>query len=123
MDVKTAFLNGNLKENIFMAQLKGFVVKEKEQKVCKLIKSLYSIKQELQAWYGKLAKHPLKLNFKHINLDDATLFVRKVRKFVICLVVYVDDILIIGNNEKYIASIKKELKKSFKITDLGHLHY
>jgi hypothetical protein len=63
------------------------------------------------------------LNFKHFNLDDATLFVKKVGKIVVYLVVYVDDLFIIGNNENYIASIKKELKKGFEMTDLGHLHY
>jgi hypothetical protein len=65
----------------------------------------------------------LKLNFKHFNLDDATLFVKKVEKNVLYLVVYVYDILIIGNNKRYIASIKKELKKGFEMTDLGHIHY
>jgi hypothetical protein len=63
------------------------------------------------------------LNFKHFNLDDATLFVKKVGKTIVYLVVYVDDLFIIGNNENYIASIKKELKKGFKVTYLGHLHY
>jgi len=63
------------------------------------------------------------LNFKHFNLDDATPFVKKVGKTVVYLVVYVDDLLIIGNNESYIASIKKELKKGFEMTYLGHLHY
>jgi hypothetical protein len=63
------------------------------------------------------------LNFKHFNLDDATLFVKKVGKIVVYLVVYVDDFLITRNNESYIASIKKRLKKGFEMTDLGHLHY
>jgi hypothetical protein len=53
----------------------------------------------------------------------ATLFVKKVEKIVLYVVIYVDDLLIIGNNESYIASAKKELKKGFKMTDLGHLHY
>ena len=61
--------------------------------------------------------------FKHFNLDDATLFVKKVGKNVVYLVVYVDDMLITGNNESYIASIKKELKKGFEMTNLGYLHY
>jgi hypothetical protein len=63
------------------------------------------------------------LNFKHFNLDDATSFVKKVGKTVVYLVVYVDDMLITRNNESYIASIKKELKKCFKMIDLGHIHY
>jgi hypothetical protein len=65
----------------------------------------------------------LKLNFKHFNLDDATLFVKKVGKTVVYLVVYVDDLFITGNNEIYVASIKKELKKGFEMTYLGHIHY
>ena len=123
MDVKTSFLNGDLKENVFMSQPEGFVVKRQEHKVCKLIKSLYGLKQAPRAWYEKLTEHLLKLNFKHFNLDNATLFVNKVGKIVVHLVVYADDLLITKNNENYIASIKKELKKGFKMIDLGHLHY
>jgi hypothetical protein len=122
-DVKTTFLNGYLKGNVSMSQPKGFVVKGQEHKVCKLIKSLYVLKQAPQAWYENLTEHLLKLNFKHFNLDDATLFVKKVGKIVVYLVVYVDNLCIAWNNENYIASIKKELKKGFKMTNLGHLHY
>jgi hypothetical protein len=98
MDVKFAFLNGDLKENVSMSQPKGFVVKGQEQKVCKLIKYLYELKQALQAWYENLIEHLLKLNFKHFNLDDATLFFKKVRKIVVYLVVYVERS--IGNREQ-----------------------
>jgi len=65
----------------------------------------------------------MKLNFKHFNLDDATLLVKKVGKTIVYLVVCVYDLFIIGNNENYIASIKKELKKGFNMTYLRHLHY
>ena len=123
MDLNTTFLNEDLKDNVFMSHPEDFVVKGQEHKVCKLIKSLYGSKQTPPAWCEKLIGHLLKLNFMHYNLDDATLFVKKVGKTVVYLVVYVDDLLIIGNNESYIASIKKELKKGFEMTDLGHLHY
>eukprot|EP00253_Pinus_taeda_P008515 PITA_08515 len=105
MDVKTAFLNGDLKENVFMSQPEGLAVKGHEHKVCKLVKSLYGLKQAPRAWYEKLTEHLLKLNFKHYDLDDATSFVKKVGKIVVYLVVYVDDLLMTGNNESYIASI------------------
>ena len=124
MDVKTAFLNGDLKENVFMSQPEGFVVKGKEQKICKLVKSsLYGLKQAPRAWYEKLTEHLLKLYFEHFDLDDATLFINKVGRFVMYLVVYVDDLLMTRNNESYIASIKKYLKKIFEMKDMGHLHY
>lgn len=87
------------------------------------MKSLYGLKQAPRAWYEKLTEHLLKLNCKHFDLDDATLFVKKVGKTIVYLVVYVDDLLMTGNNERYIASIKKELGKSFEMTDLGYVHY
>ena len=74
MDVKTAFLNGYLKEKFFMSQPEGFVVKSQEHKVCKLIKSLYGLKQAPRARYEKLIEHIMKLDFKHFDLDDATFF-------------------------------------------------
>ena len=63
------------------------------------------------------------MNYKHFNLDDATLFVKKFGISVVYLVVYVDDLLITGNNDDYIVSIKRELKKGFDMTNLGLLHY
>eukprot|EP00253_Pinus_taeda_P034786 PITA_34786 len=106
-----------------MSQPEGFVVKGHEHKLCKLVKSLYGLKQAPRAWYEKLTENLLKLNFKHYDIDDATLFVKKVGKLVVYLVVYIDDILMTRNNESYIASIKKELNKGFEMTDLGYVHY
>ena len=78
-----------------------------------MVKYLYGLKQAPRAWYEKLIEHLLKLNCKHLNLDDATLFVNKVGRSVVYLVVYVDDLLITGNNDDYIAFIKVELKNVF----------
>ena len=107
MDVETTSLNGDLKGNVFISQLEGFFVKGQEHKVCNLIKSLYGLKQASWSWYEKLIEHLMKLNFKHFNLDDATLFVKKVGKILVYLVVYVDDMFTTGNIDNYIASIKK----------------
>ena len=63
------------------------------------------------------------MNYKHFDLDSATLFVKKVGRSIVYLVVYVDDLMIIGNNDEYISSIKKELKFFFDMIDLGLLHY
>jgi hypothetical protein len=80
MDVKNSFLNGHLKENVFISQLEGFAMKGQEHKVWKLIKSLYGLQQAPWEWYEKLTKHILKLNFKHFNIDDATCLSRKLEK-------------------------------------------
>ena len=94
MDVKTNFLNGDLKENVFISQSEGFVVKGKEHKVRKLVKSMYGLKQAPRASYKKLTEHLLKLKFKHYNLDDATLFSKKFGRSTVLHVVYVEDLLI-----------------------------
>lgn len=91
MDVNTTFLNEELKENVFVSQPKSFFVKGQEQNVCKLIKSIYFLTQTLGAWYENTTKYLLKLNFKNFSLDDATFFVKKIRKIVVYLVVYIDD--------------------------------
>ena len=69
------------------------------------VKSLYGLKQAPRAWYEKLTEHLWKLNFEYFDLDDARLFIKKVGISVVYLVVYVDDLLMTGNNESYIASI------------------
>ena len=83
---------------------------------------MYGIKKAPRAWYEKLTEHLLKLNFKHYDLDDATLFVKKVGKTVVYFVVYVDDLLMTWNNESFIASLKKELKKGFQMTVFRYVH-
>lgn len=83
---------------------------------------MYGLKQALRAWYTKLTKHILKLNFKHYDIDDAHLFVKKVGKIFLYLVVYLDDLMMIGINKNYIASITKELRKGFGKIDLGYVH-
>jgi hypothetical protein len=81
MYVNIDFLNGDLKENVFMSQPEGFVVKGQEHKVCKLIKSLYCLKQAPRAWYGKLTEHLLKLNISSISILMMQLcFSRKLEK-------------------------------------------
>ena len=123
MDIKTAFLNGDLKEDVYMLQPQGFVIKGQEHNICNLIKYLDGLKQAPHAFYEKLTKHLIKLDYKHFSLDDATLFVKKIGWSIVYLVVYVDYLLIIGNNDDYIESIKRELKKCFDMTDLELLHY
>ena len=69
MDVKTAFLNGNLDEEIYMEQPEGFVLPRNENKVCKLIKSVYGLKQAPKQWHEKFDSIILEFGFEHNSVD------------------------------------------------------
>ena len=122
IDVKSAFLNGDLKEEVFLTQPQGFEVEGKEHKVCKLIKALYDLKQAPRAWYAKIDEYLRKVCFQWSESED-TLYFRMQYKHFVIIVVYVDDLIITRNNEDHIKKVKGELQPSFKMTDLGTLHY
>ena len=97
MDVKTAFLNGELEEEIHMEQLKGFVIPGKENKVCKLIKSLYGLKQASKQWHAKFDQTMLANGFK-INECDKCVYIKDTPNHQVIVCLYVDDILIISRD-------------------------
>ncbi|GJX96525.1 retrovirus-related pol polyprotein from transposon TNT 1-94 [Tanacetum coccineum] len=118
MDVKTAFLNGELDEEIYMQQPEGFVVKGQDHKVCKLVKSLYGLKQALKQWHEKFDNTLLSNGFQ-INECDKCVYVKQYKNafFIICL--YVDDMLIMRTNMDVINQTKKMLPSSFDMKDMG----
>ena len=121
MDVKTAYLYGELKEEIYMAQPEGFIKSGQEHKVCKLVKSIYGLKQAGQVWYKTISKTlQKKLGFHQLH-SDAGVHVLRQREgdHEIILILYVDDLLIMGNNQPMIHSIKKQLMAAYQIKDLG----
>jgi hypothetical protein len=118
MDVKTAFLNGELEEEIYMDQPDGFVVKGEERKVCKLLKSLYGLKQAPKQWHEKFDRTLLSAGFV-INEADRCVYYRHGGGDGVILCLYVDDILIFGTNMDVINEIKSFLSKSFDMKDLG----
>ena len=97
MDVKTAFLNGELDEEIYMDQPDGFVVKGEEQKVCKLLKSLYGLKQAPKQWHEKFDTTLTGAGFA-VNEADRCVYYRHGGGQSVILCLYVDDILIFGTN-------------------------
>ena len=97
MDVKTAFLNGDLDEEIYMQQPVGFITPGQENKVCKLRKSIYGLKQSSRQWYIKFHNDIISFGFQMIEEDHCVYLKRSKKSFVI-LSLYVDDVLIIGNN-------------------------
>lgn len=118
MDVKTAFLNGELDEEIYMEQPDGFVVKGQESKVCKLLKSLYGLKQAPKQWHEKFDTTLTSAGFA-INEADRCVYYRCGGGEGVILCLYVDDILIFGTNIDVINEVKSFLSKSFDMKDLG----
>ena len=93
MDVKTAFLNGDLEEDIYMVQPEGFVQEGGKSLVCKLCKSIYGLKQASRQWYLKFNKVVKDFGFVENVLDECIYMKMSGRHFII-LVFYVDDILL-----------------------------
>eukprot|EP00253_Pinus_taeda_P019665 PITA_19665 len=121
MDVKSAFLHGDLHEEIYMEQPTGFIQTDSSL-VCRLNKSLYGLKQASQAWYAKMDIFLLETGFSRCNSDN-TVYTKKVGKSLIILVLYVDDLILTGSDPNLIKHVKSNLKKKFEMTDLGNLHY
>lgn len=119
LDVKTAFLHGDLEEEIYMEQPEGFQEKEKEHLICKLKKSLYGLKQAPRQWYRKFESFMVDHGFKKTVSDNCVFVKRYANDDLIILLLYVDDMLIISHDTKKIASLKMALSKSFATKDLG----
>ena len=112
------FLNGELDEEIYMEQPEGFKVSGKETKVCKLVKSLYELKQALKQWHEKFDNTIISNRFK-INEYDKYVYVKHTDKGYVIICLYVDDMLIIGSNHKMILFTKKLLNKLFDMKNMG----
>ena len=122
MDVKTAFLNGNLEESIYMVQPEGFIQKGQEQKVCKLQKSIYGLKQASRSWNIRFDTAIKSYGFEQ-NVDEPCVYKRIIKSTVAFLVLYVDDILLIGNDTGHLIDIKEWLAMQFQMKDLENAQY
>ena len=112
MDVRTAFLNGDLYKNVYMAQPKGFVMKEKEHMGCLLKKSIYGLKQASRQWYLKFDGTIRKFGFKE-NIEDNCIYAKFKNKKYIFLILYVDDILLASSDVNLLLETKKFLSSNF----------
>ena len=115
------FLNGDLDEQVFMAQPHGFVDPQFPSYVCKLNKALYGLKQAPQAWFDKLSHALLQWGFQASRADSSMFFWHSATD-VLILLVYVDDLLVTGSNSQVFSFISY-LNSTFAIHDLGRLNY
>ncbi|KAM1309376.1 hypothetical protein ACFX2H_006077 [Malus domestica] len=122
MDVKTAFLNGYLEEELYMTQPEGFVSKFEKPKVCKLQRSIYGLKQASRSWNIRFDTEIKTFGFAQ-NEDDNCVYQKVVGEAVVFLVLYVDDILLFGNDTAVLSSVKVWLSKTFHMKDLGDASY
>ena len=125
MDVKLAYLHGVLEEEIYMEQPEGFVAKGDEDKVCKLVRSLYGLKQAGQVWNRTFA-HTIKrkLGFDTIHSDVGVYILchhhkREDSEMDVILILYVDNLLLLGEDLSKIQDIKHQLGKLYQMKDLG----
>lgn len=122
LDVKTAFLNGDIKEDVYVAQPEGFEKQGQEHLVYKLAKALYGLRQAPRAWYAKLNACLLELGFVRCPYEHAV-YTRKEGADKLVVAVYVDDLLITGTSIGVIEEFKSQMKARFEMSDLGKLSY
>ena len=122
MDVKTAFLNGDLEEEVYMDQPEGFTTPGKENLVCKLKKSIYGLKQASRQWYIKFNDTITSYGFVENTVDRCIYMKVSGSKFILSIL-YVDDILLATNDKSLLHDVKKFLSESFEMKDLGEASY
>ncbi|XP_057478145.1 retrovirus-related Pol polyprotein from transposon TNT 1-94 isoform X6 [Actinidia eriantha] len=121
-DVKNTFLHGELEEEVYMDIPPGFSSSKTEGKVCRLKKALYGLKQSPRAWFGRFSKAMLGFGYKQSHADH-TMFIKKGAGKIIVLIVYVDDMIVTGDDVDEILNLKCRLAQEFEIKDLGSLRY
>ena len=122
IDFDTAFLNGILQEIVYMFQPPGFVSKAFPNRVLRLIKTIYGLKQSPCEWYRALHAYLVSQGFQRLDTDNG-LYIRKNGEKMIILAVYVDDLLIFGNDKPEIKLFKERIAKEFKVKDLGPVKF
>ncbi len=122
MDVKTAFLNGKLLEDVYMTQPEGFEQPGSTNKVCKLQRSIYGLKQASRSWNLRFDEAVKEFGFIK-NEDEPCVYKKVSGSTIVFLVLYVDDILLIGNDIPTLSTVKLWLGKCFSMKDLGEAAY
>ncbi|GJW12018.1 ribonuclease H-like domain, reverse transcriptase, RNA-dependent DNA polymerase [Tanacetum coccineum] len=122
LDVKSAFLHGDLKEEVYVTQPEGFIKKQDQGKVYRLIKALYGLRQAPRAWNIKLDNTLKSLDFKKCALEQA-IYTKRSKDSILLIGVYVDDLIITGTPKEEIDNFKAQMEEKFEMSDLGLLAY
>nr|GFA48910.1 retrotransposon protein, putative, Ty1-copia subclass [Tanacetum cinerariifolium] len=122
MAVKTAVLNGRLDEDIYMEQLEGYADPKYPNRVCKLQRSIYGLKQASSQWNKRFDEEIKRFGFIQ-NRDEPCVYRKASGSDIVFLILYVDDFLIIGNNIPRLKEVKDYLGKCFSMKDLGEAAY
>ena len=122
VNINNAFLNGELTETVYMPQPEGFEDKRRPNHICKLKKALYGLRQAPRVWFDKLNSALYSWGFKNSKCD-ASLFFRRNSAEIIIVLVYVDDIIVTGSDNKGIEGVIGKLSGAFALKDLGNLSY
>jgi hypothetical protein len=121
MDVKTTFLNGAIKEKVYIEKPQGFEVEDRNTDVCRLKKALYGLKQALRAWYDRIESFQMSSGFTKSKVDS-NLYFKVINDEPVILLFYV-DYLFLTREENLIIDYKKKLTAKFEMKDLGLMHY
>jgi hypothetical protein len=121
MDVKTTFLNGAIKEDVYIEKPQGFEVHSRDTHICILKKSLYGIKQAPRAWYARIDNYLITLGFSKSHADR-NIYYKVVNNALVIILLYVDDLFLTGE-ESLITQCKKEIASEFDMKYLGLMHY
>lgn len=121
-DVTNAFLHGELKREVYMEAPPGFSEGFKKREGCRIKKTLYGLKQSPIVWFGRFKEAMTKYGFKQSN-SDHTLFLKRRENKITCLIIYVDDMIITGDDTEEIERLKGSLFQEFEMKDLGNLKY
>ncbi|KAL8120428.1 hypothetical protein AgCh_017563 [Apium graveolens] len=122
LDINNAFLHGTLHEDVYMLQPPGYIDTQHPHYICKLKKAIYGLRQASRAWYKELKAFLLDIGFRH-SLADTCLFIYDRDGVQVFFMVYVDDIILTGNNNIFVNDFVSQLARRFSIKDLGSLHH
>ena len=123
LDIKNAFMNGNLEKEVFMSPTSGFEKVFGQNKIYKLGKSLYGLKQSPRAWFEHFGTAVKSYGYHQSQIDHTMFYKHSEGGKIWILVIYVDDIILIGDDLKELTDLKKRMPQDFEIKDLRMLKY